>query len=102
MPVELARSLAKLKPMLDMEYSKLFRRGIDLVVKEDFVDGKIDRKTYDEYWNVIRLFKDEDFSGKGPDLDREPTDEEIRSAWLVKPLPSSMTYIWNTSSMPRA
>jgi hypothetical protein len=62
--------------MLDNEYSKLFRRGIDLVVKEDFVDGKIDRKTYDEYWNVRRLFKDEDFSGKGPDLDREHTDEE--------------------------
>jgi hypothetical protein len=87
MPRELARTVAKLKPMLDQEYSKLFRHGFDLVVNEGFKNGKIDKKTYDEYWTVRRLFKDEDFGTCSTnveeviDLDREPTEEEIRSMW---------------------
>jgi hypothetical protein len=73
----------KLKTMLDQEYSKLFRHGFDLVVNEGFKNGKIDRKTYDEYWTTRRLFRDEDFGTSTHveiDLAREPTDEEIRSA----------------------
>jgi hypothetical protein len=69
--------------MLDQEYSKLFRHGFDLVVNEGFKNGKIDRKTYDEYWTKRRLFRDEDFGTSTHveiDLAREPTDEEIRSA----------------------
>jgi hypothetical protein len=82
MPIELARTVAKLKAMLHEEYSKLFRHGIDLVVKEGLNNGKIDRKTYDEYFARTRLFIDEDFGV--PDSDREPTEEEIRSAGLIE------------------
>jgi hypothetical protein len=85
MPIELARTMAKLKTMLDQEYSKIFRHGLDLVVKEGLKNGKIDRKTYDEYWTKRRLFRDEDFgtpsiNAEVIDLGREPTDEEILSA----------------------
>lgn len=63
MPVALARVVYALKPQLDLEYSKIFRKGIDEVVRMSFEKGMISRKLYDQYWAERRLFKDEDWSG---------------------------------------
>ncbi len=80
MPIELSRTVKKLKSMLDLDYSKMFRHGLDLFVNEGRKNGTIDRKTYDEYWTERRLFKDEDFGTvHDPDLDAEPTEEELRA-----------------------
>lgn len=83
MPVELARYVRLLKPMFDREYSKLFRHGFDLVMEEGYKERKIERKIYEDYLKARHLFKDEEFGGRNPDLDREPTDEELASARSV-------------------
>ena len=53
-------------------------------MEEGHKNGKIDKKTYDEYFTKRRLFRDEDFGTSSinaeVDLEHEPTDEEIRSA----------------------
>jgi hypothetical protein len=63
--------------MFDREYSKLFRHGFDLVMEEGYKERKIDPKIYDEYLKARHLFKDEELTGTGPDLDSEPSDEDI-------------------------
>lgn len=63
MPIDLAATVEKVSVMLDQDYSKLYRRGFDLVVIEVYNGGRIDRKTYDEYRAIRHLFRDEDFAG---------------------------------------
>ena len=63
LPVGLARYVKGLKPQLDMEYSKIFRAGLDAVVEQAYREGKIDRKFYDDYWGERRSFRDEDWGG---------------------------------------
>ena len=64
LPVALARFVRGLKPQLDMEYSKIFRSGLDQVVEQAYREGKIDRKFYDDYWVARRAFRDEDWGGQ--------------------------------------
>jgi hypothetical protein len=63
LPVALARFVRALKPRLDLEYSKIFRSGLDKVIEEAYRDGKIDSQFYDDYWATRRAFRDEDWSG---------------------------------------
>ena len=53
-----------LKPQLDLEYSKIFRSGLDEVVERSYEAGKISKKFYDDYKEIRRSFKDEDWSGE--------------------------------------
>src|ERR1700687_2790196 len=63
MPITLARMVRSLKPQLDLEYSKIFPKGVVEVGRMSFEKGLISRKLYDQYWAERRLFKDEDWSG---------------------------------------
>jgi hypothetical protein len=64
LPTALGRMVRALKPQLDLEYSKIFRSGLDEVVERSFESGKISRKFYDDYREIRRAFKDEDWSGQ--------------------------------------
>jgi hypothetical protein len=63
LPIELGRMVRALKPQLDLEYSKIFRSGLDEVVERSYAQGKIGRKFYEDYKTIRRSFRDEDFSG---------------------------------------
>ena len=63
LPVALARFVRGLKPQLDLEYSKIFRNGLDKVIEEAYREGKINRQFYDDYWVARRSFRDEDWGG---------------------------------------
>ena len=54
----------------------MFRYGFGLAMDEWLKNGRTDGKTYNEYKAARRLFRDEDFGV--PDLDSEPTEEELR------------------------
>jgi hypothetical protein len=64
LPIALGRMVRALKPQLDLEYSKIFRSGLDEVVERSFEAGKISRKFYEEYKAIRRSFRDEDWSGQ--------------------------------------
>ena len=64
LPDALARFVRGLKPQLDMEYSKIFRSGLDQVVEQAYREGKINRQFYDDYWVARRAFRDEDWGGQ--------------------------------------
>jgi hypothetical protein len=63
LPTALGRMVRALKPQLDLEYSKIFRSGLDEVVQRSFEEGKISKKFYEEYREIRRSFRDEDWSG---------------------------------------
>jgi hypothetical protein len=62
-PVELSRAIEGIKSELDLDYSKLFRKGLDHVVRIGRANGEISQKACDRYWNVRHAFKDDDLSG---------------------------------------
>jgi hypothetical protein len=63
LPIELGRMVRALAPQLDMEYSKIFRAGLDSVVEQALHQGKIDMEFYQRYKAARRAFRDEDWSG---------------------------------------
>ena len=63
LPVALGRMVRALKPQLDLEYSKIFRSGLDQVVELSFQEGKISKKFYEDYRAIRRSFRDEDWGG---------------------------------------
>jgi hypothetical protein len=63
LPVEIGRMVRSLKPQLDLEYSKIFRAGLDSVVEQAFHQGKIDMEFYQKYKTARRTFRDEGWSG---------------------------------------
>lgn len=64
LPVELGRIIRGLAPQLDMEYSKIFRAGLDAVVEQALHQGKISMKFYQDYKAARRQFRDEDWGGQ--------------------------------------
>lgn len=60
LPAALARVVRGLKGEVDLEYSKIFRKGMDLFVRMSYEKGEISKKTYDRYWAERRVFRDED------------------------------------------
>ena len=63
LPIALGRVVRRLKPEMDLEYSKIFRKGLDLVIKEAFDERAITQKTYDNYKAARDSFHDDDFRG---------------------------------------
>lgn len=63
LPVALARVVRKLKGEMDLEYSKIFRKGLDLVVAEAYKKREITQKTYDNYKSARLPFHDDDMTG---------------------------------------
>ena len=63
LPTALGRMVRALKPQLDLEYSKIFRSGLDQVVELSFQEGKISKKFYEDYRAIRRSFRDEDWGG---------------------------------------
>ena len=63
MPRGLARVVRSLKTQLDLEYSKIFRRGIDEFMIENFKEGRISKETYARYRDERGKISDEDWAG---------------------------------------
>ena len=63
MPVPLGRIMRRLKPMLDLEYSKIFRSALDGMIKKGLEEGKISKNLHDQWFEERRHFKDDDFTG---------------------------------------
>lgn len=61
-PAELARVVRGLKGEMDLEYSKIFRKGLDLIVDMAEKKGEISKKTSVRYWEIRRKFRDEDMT----------------------------------------
>lgn len=64
LPVALGRVVRSLNSEMDLRYSQIFRKGLDLVVKEAFDERKITIKTYDHYKAARDSFHDDDFRGE--------------------------------------
>lgn len=62
LPIDLARVVRGLKGEMDLEYSKIFRKGLDLIIDMARKNGEISQKTSDRYWKVRKKFKDEDLT----------------------------------------
>jgi len=62
LPTSLARVVRGLKGEMDLEYSKIFRKGLDLIVDMGYNKGEISKQTHDRYWTERRAFKDEDLT----------------------------------------
>jgi hypothetical protein len=63
MPTGLADVVRSLKPILDLEYSKIFRRGIEEFIIENFEKGLISKETFGNYWDERAKNSDQDWSG---------------------------------------
>jgi hypothetical protein len=63
LPLPLGRIVRRLKPILDLEYSKIFRRGLDEIIDKSLESGDIPKKLHDQWFEERRHFKDDDFTG---------------------------------------
>jgi hypothetical protein len=63
LPVKLGRIVHHLAPQLDLNYSQIFRNGLDAVVEKALIEGKIDMKFYKEYKAARKISRDENLSG---------------------------------------
>lgn len=62
LPIELARVVRGLKLEMDLEWSKIFRKGLELIVESAHNKGDISKETYDRFWEVRKGFRDDDMN----------------------------------------
>lgn len=62
LPIEMGRVVRGFKKEMDLEWSKIFRKGLELIVESAHNRGDLSDKSYARFWEVRKAFKDDDLT----------------------------------------